>query len=157
MGVKVEMEYYSATEIARKWVVSQRTVTRYCRAGLVPGAKQDEKKKWQIPADSPKPALTEYSAAKLLYYFETEGRKEELREALAEEGKDFRKIEDYFVQLEFLESRKGKTVTTRKTKMMIQRVKGKEVGKQLLWTVATALNVAVQVLTILEKVSGLLG
>lgn len=46
----------SADEAAKKWGMDKGNVIKHCqKAGRVPGAAQDEKKRWRIPADAPRP------------------------------------------------------------------------------------------------------
>ena len=48
------MEYIEASEIAKKWKVSERSVRNYCQKGRVPGAFM-ERGVWLIPDDAKKP------------------------------------------------------------------------------------------------------
>lgn len=49
------MEYLSASGIAERWGISERSVRNYCAQGRVPGAFMTGKT-WNIPADAEKPA-----------------------------------------------------------------------------------------------------
>ena len=48
------MEYISATELAKQWGVSERSVRNYCALGQIPGAFKTGKT-WNIPASATKP------------------------------------------------------------------------------------------------------
>ena len=48
------MNYLTASEIAKKWCVSERSVRNYCAQGRVEGAVLNGKT-WQIPEDAKKP------------------------------------------------------------------------------------------------------
>ena len=48
------MNYLTASEIAKKWCVSERSVRNYCAQGRVEGAVLNGKT-WQIPKDAEKP------------------------------------------------------------------------------------------------------
>ena len=54
IGEPTSMNYLSATEIAKLWGVSERSVRNYCAQGRVPGAFIIGKT-WNIPADAQKP------------------------------------------------------------------------------------------------------
>lgn len=46
-------------EFAKKWNVSQQTVSKWCREGKIPGATQDAKgSPWHIPIDAKDPRRT---------------------------------------------------------------------------------------------------
>lgn len=48
-------EYISAKEAARRWILSERSVTNLCRSGRIEGAVKNGRD-WSIPADAEKPA-----------------------------------------------------------------------------------------------------
>ncbi|XCP86147.1 Fic family protein [Roseburia hominis] len=48
------MQYFSVTEIAKKWNISERSVRNYCAQGRVPGASLIGKT-WSIPENAEKP------------------------------------------------------------------------------------------------------
>lgn len=52
------MEILTASEIAKKWNISERSVRNYCQQGRVKGAEQ-KGKLWLIPEDAEKPKRTE--------------------------------------------------------------------------------------------------
>ena len=48
------MRYLTASEIAKKWCVSERSVRNYCAKGRVEGAVLNGKT-WNVPEDANKP------------------------------------------------------------------------------------------------------
>lgn len=57
------MQYLSATEAAKKWKISERSVRNYCAEGRVEGAVL-KGKTWKIPADAEKPQRVNTKTAK---------------------------------------------------------------------------------------------
>lgn len=57
------MQYLSATEAAKKWKISERSVRNYCAQGRVEGAVL-KGKTWKIPADAEKPQRINTKTAK---------------------------------------------------------------------------------------------
>ena len=57
------MQYLSATEAAKKWKISERSVRNYCAKGRVEGAVL-KGKTWKIPADAEKPQRVNTKTAK---------------------------------------------------------------------------------------------
>ncbi|MDD3106217.1 MAG: helix-turn-helix domain-containing protein [Bacilli bacterium] len=56
MKLKNIIEYHTTKEMAEKWNISAKKVTKYCRDEKLPKAYKDNKsKKWMIPSDSIKP------------------------------------------------------------------------------------------------------
>lgn len=56
MKLKSPIDYKSTKEIAQKWGVSVKLVTRYCREDKIPRAFKDSKtRKWLIPVNAIKP------------------------------------------------------------------------------------------------------
>lgn len=49
------MQYYTVSQIAEKWQVSERSVRNYCAGGRIKGAFLTGKT-WNIPEDAQKPA-----------------------------------------------------------------------------------------------------
>lgn len=47
--------YFNTLAYSHLWKVSQSTVAKYCRDGKVPGAFQNDSKKWWMPSDAMKP------------------------------------------------------------------------------------------------------
>ncbi len=53
------MGILTASEIAKKWGISERSVRNYCKQGRVKGAEL-KGKLWLIPEDAEKPERTEH-------------------------------------------------------------------------------------------------
>lgn len=53
------MGFLTASEIAKKWNISERSVRNYCRQGRVKGAEL-KGKTWIIPEDAKKPKRIEH-------------------------------------------------------------------------------------------------
>ena len=54
------MEYFTTTEIAKKWHISRRRVSRLCAEGRIDGAKQIGDR-WLIPEEAKKPDDQRYN------------------------------------------------------------------------------------------------
>lgn len=98
------IRYMSIKQIEKEWGVQNRTVAEYCRKGLVYGAKKEAGKGWIIPEQSKKP-LTKTQMAKVLWYFETEERQEQLKHALEKEfdTEDLNQVVQYLKELDLLD------------------------------------------------------
>ena len=53
------MGFLTASEIAKKWNISERSVRNYCKQGRVKGAEQ-KGKLWLIPENAEKPERIEH-------------------------------------------------------------------------------------------------
>lgn len=59
------MQYFSVSEIAKKWNISNRSVRNYCAQGRVIGAKMNGKT-WMIPENAKKPQRSNISKEKVI-------------------------------------------------------------------------------------------
>ena len=72
------MEYLSATEIAKLWGVSERTVRNYCTHGQIPGAFKTGKT-WNIPVSATKPVRRQAQTASPLLTWLREEQEAQLK------------------------------------------------------------------------------
>lgn len=61
-------------EMAQKWNISERTVSTFCKAGKIPGAKK-QGRIWQIPDDAKRPLDKRISSGKYMKKTQTEEKK----------------------------------------------------------------------------------
>lgn len=72
------MEYLNASEVAKKWGVSERSVRNYCAEGRINGAKM-ESGVWLIPSTAEKPERLNQSSGKILTLLQVLRREDRLR------------------------------------------------------------------------------
>lgn len=114
-------KYCTTSEMEKKWGISKKTIVKYCNANLIPGAKQDNRKRWQIPENSIRPPLTENKIAKLGYYLEVEEYRVIIQEKMKKEQSiTYEELEEYLIRTKVIEKQGEKTVLTQRKRHLLE-------------------------------------